>query len=117
MAGAGNRHIERVRNGRKKTGLRSQIFWRRRVVELWPHSFLSEIWGLWGENLGRCTVPIRTKVFRYELPFVRSGVIGAWRNWMKKSAVARKPPEALDPVQDRFESPLHYDLSLFEMVD
>jgi hypothetical protein len=73
--------------------------------------------GVWGENLGRSTVHIRMKVFRYELPFVRLGVIGAWRNWTKKSAVARKPPRALDPVQDCFASPLHYDLSFFEMVD
>jgi hypothetical protein len=97
--------------------LKTQIFWRRRVVELWPHSFLSKVWGVWGENLGRSTVHIRTKVFRYELPFDESPeVIGAWRFWMKESAVARKPPKVLDPAHRHFENPLHYALSSFEMA-
>jgi hypothetical protein len=36
---------------------------------------------------------------------------------MKKSAVAKKPPKVVDPDQDRFERPLHYALSSFEMAD
>jgi hypothetical protein len=81
-------------------------------VELWPHTFLSEIWGEEsGEEHWRYKKqgePLRTASQQHY-----PGVAGAyWMAWKRESAVAQKPFKAVHPDQDLYQSTLHSALFL-----